>query len=312
VDEGFIDLGYDATNDTGGDSFWPSFTDIMMVVVMIFMIASTLLMVRNWDLVRELRATIESEREAEAMARSATETSETLEERLAQAQHEISQIRMQLMRANEENRATGRQLEESREQAMALESAKQRLTLSLQQAQREARLNADSLRQQQAEFAQLQDTYNTTRQRLEETVTELQQLEQTSQKQSVELEELRQKQSSSRQEFAHLEGEYADLKVKYDRLFKPARSAKGKYVVSVRYRKIDGKYKLELKDAEDGSYETVSREQMHARLAKLKGEHSDKLYVKVVIPEDSGLSYNEAWNFTFNLLEQYDYYHQGD
>jgi len=221
VDEGFIDLGYDATNDTGGDSFWPSFTDIMMVVVMIFMIASTLLMVRNWDLVRELRATIESEREAEAMARSATETSETLEERLAQAQHEISQIRMQLMRANEENRATGRQLEESREQAMALESAKQRLTLSLQQAQREARLNADSLRQQQAEFAQLQDTYNTTRQRLEETVTELQQLEQTSQKQSVELEELRQKQSSSRQEFAHLEGEYADLKVKYDRLFKP-------------------------------------------------------------------------------------------
>ena len=312
MDEGFIDLGYDATNDTGGDSFWPSFTDIMMVVVMIFMIASTLLMVRNWDLVRELRATIESEREAEAMARSATETSETLEERLAQAQHEISVIRMQLMRANEKNQATGRQLEESREQVMTLESERQRLNVSLQQAQREARLSADSLRQQQAEYAQLQDTYNTSRQRLEETVAELQQLEQTSQTQSVELEELRQKQSSSRQEFAHLEGEYADLKVKYDRLFKPARSAKGKYVVSVRYRKIDGNYRLELKDSEDGSYETVTREQMHASLAKLKEEHADKLYVKVVIPEDSGLSYNEAWNFTFNLLEQYDYYHQGD
>jgi hypothetical protein len=33
--------------------------------------------------------------------------------------------------------------------------------------------------------------------------------------------------------------------------------------------------------------------------------------VKVVIPEESGLSYNEAWKFTFTLLEQYDYYHQG-
>ncbi|MGD2138483.1 MAG: hypothetical protein PVF08_09515 [Gammaproteobacteria bacterium] len=312
MDEGFIDLRYDASNDKGGDTFWPSFTDIMMVVVMIFMIASTLLMVRNMDLVRELRATIESEREAEAMARSATQTSETLEERLAQAQHEISQIRMQLMRANEENQATRRELEESRQQVLALESAKQRLNVSLQQAQREARLSADRLRQQQAEFTQLQDTYKTSQQRLEETVTELQQLEQASQAQSVELEELRQKQARASQQFAHLEGEYADLKVKYDKLFKPARSAKGKYVVSVRYRKIDGDYRLELKDSEDGSYETVSREQMHKRLAELKDRHSDKLYVKVVIPEESGLSYSEAWNFTFNLLEQYDYYHQGD
>ena len=48
----------------GSDSFWPSFTDIMMVVVMIFMIASTVLMLRNWELVQKLRATIEAEHAA--------------------------------------------------------------------------------------------------------------------------------------------------------------------------------------------------------------------------------------------------------
>jgi hypothetical protein len=32
--------------------------------------------------------------------------------------------------------------------------------------------------------------------------------------------------------------------------------------------------------------------------------------VKVIIPGDSGLSYNEAWNFTRDILSKYDYYYQ--
>ena len=61
MDEGFIDLRQKHDAGMGSDSFWPSFTDIMMVVVMIFMIASTVLMLRNWELVEKLRATIEAE-----------------------------------------------------------------------------------------------------------------------------------------------------------------------------------------------------------------------------------------------------------
>jgi hypothetical protein len=34
--------------------------------------------------------------------------------------------------------------------------------------------------------------------------------------------------------------------------------------------------------------------------------------VKVIIPEDSGLSYNEAWTFTQDILTSYDYYYQDD
>jgi hypothetical protein len=39
MDDAFIDLRRNAEAGTGGDTFWPSFTDIMMVIVMIFMIA---------------------------------------------------------------------------------------------------------------------------------------------------------------------------------------------------------------------------------------------------------------------------------
>jgi hypothetical protein len=36
------------------------------------------------------------------------------------------------------------------------------------------------------------------------------------------------------------------------------------------------------------------------------------LYVKVIIPDNSGLSYNEAWRFTNDMLTRYDYYSQPD
>ena len=111
MDEGFVDLRYGGERDPSAESFWPSFTDIMMVVLMIFMIASTILMMRNWELVRELRSTLESEREAEALALTATRTSATLEERLVDAQHEISELRIQLLRASEEQQAALRHVE---------------------------------------------------------------------------------------------------------------------------------------------------------------------------------------------------------
>ena len=43
---------------------------------------------------------------------------------------------------------------------------------------------------------------------------------------------------------------------------------------------------------------------------ELKHEHGKNLYVKIIIPEDSGLTYNEAWEFMRQLLVKYDYYYQ--
>ncbi|MGB7931414.1 MAG: hypothetical protein WCH04_04205, partial [Gammaproteobacteria bacterium] len=101
MDEGFIDLRQHTETGISHVSFWPSFTDIMMVVVVIFMMASSVLILRNMALVRDLRATIDAQHNAEEAARSASETSATLEEQLAQTQNELSRLRMRLMRANE-------------------------------------------------------------------------------------------------------------------------------------------------------------------------------------------------------------------
>ena len=303
MDDSFVDLRYRGEAGNGNDSFWPSFTDIMMVVVMIFMLASTVLVVRNWDLVRELRATIEAEREAEALARSMTETSATLEERLAQAQHDISEMRMRLMQANELNQSTRKQLDETKQQLLETETERDRAATGLQQSQREVRLSEDRLRQ-------LSDAHETLEQRLQETLAEVEQLEQARDTQSEEMAELRQKFTVSEQQFAMLQGDFDDLEVKYNKLIRPARSAKGKHVVSVRYWKEGKYYQIRIKDMDDESYQTVSRKQLQQRLSDLKKKHAGKLYVKVIIPDNSGLSYNEAWSFTYNTLKEYDYYHQ--
>jgi chromosome segregation ATPase len=287
--EGFIDLRHHADADSGGESFWPSFTDLMMVVLMIFMIASTILMLRNMHLVSQLRATIASEREARAQAQSASRTSATLEDRLAEAQQEISNLRIQLLRAGEQNQTVAKQLEDVRQQVQDLQSTNQSISDQFQQAQAEnARLTSVN--------ASLQGT-----------VTDLRKNEQA---RTAELAQLRQQFSESEQNLATLQGTYDELNVKYEKLVKPARTTSGKFVVSVRYSKQHGKYTLEFKDSEDGDYHSLTRKQLDERLTKLKAEHPKKLYVKVVIPDDSGLSYVDAWTFTHNILSAYDYYYQ--
>ena len=289
MDEGFIDLRYGAERDPGGESFWPSFTDIMMVVLMIFMIASTILMLRNLDLVRELRATLAAEQEAEAMALSATLTSETLEERLAQAQHEISQLRIQLLRADEQQNAANADLRRIRQQVVELNSQKQGLTARLRQ-----------LRTDNTNLAEARTT-------LQQANEELRLQQQTT---ADELVTLRQQSALSAEELTELRETYDKLSVKYNKLIKPARTAAGKRLVSVRYRKKDDAYLISFKETEGGDYEFITREQLDARLSDLKDAYPGKLYVKVIIPKDSGLSYNEAWGFTQNILTRYDYYYQ--
>jgi chromosome segregation ATPase len=312
MQQGFIDLRRNTTAEAGADSFWPSFTDIMMVVVMIFMIASVVLMLRNWELVRTLRDTIESERQAEALALSMTETSATLEEQLAQAQHENSELRMRLMRANEISRNTREQLSQQQQQLLSLQADKQRLTASLQQAQRDVQLHEDKVRQSEARYTQLVDVRDTLEQRLQHVLAQLSQEEQKSREQATELAELRQGNSLTEEQLSLLQGEYDDLRVKYDKLVKPARSAQGKHVVTVRYWKEGKYYQIRIKDSGENDYRSVSRKELHQELSKLKDRYGGNLYVKLIIPDDSGLSYNEAWGFTFDILKKYDYYHQDD
>jgi chromosome segregation ATPase len=311
--EGFIDLRQHSETGITHVSFWPSFTDIMMVVVVIFMMASSVLILRNMALVRDLRATIDAQHSAEEAARSASQTSATLEEQLAQTQNELSQLRMRLMRANEINQSRSEEISRQEQRLLALETDKQQLAVSLQQARREAQLHQDQLTQTQAEYAQLNEAQATLKTRLQDVLSQLSQTEKNNEAQASELAEFRQQRALSDQQLVSLQGEYDDLRNKYDKLIRPARSAVGKHVVSVRYFKEDNKIQILLKESEDDpDYQSVSTDQLNKRLAKLKDTYSGNLYVKVIIPENSGLSYSEAWNFTYDLLRKYDYYHQGE
>ena len=104
--------------------------------------------------------------------------------------------------------------------------------------------------------------------------------------------------------------EYAALQEKYIKLIRPARSSEGKEVVAVQYSHKDGEYRIAFKDLDSDQFELLGNDQLHQRLQDLKKRWGEKLYVKIIIPEDSGLSYNEAWTFTQDILSRYDYYYQ--
>jgi chromosome segregation ATPase len=312
MDEGFIDLRQHTEGGITSLNFWPSFTDVMMVVVVIFMMASSVLILRNMDLVRKLRATLDAQLHAEETARSATQTSATLEEQLAQAQNELSQLRLRLMRANEINQSRTAEFSKQEQRLLALEADKQQLTASLQQSQREAQLHQDQLTQTQAEYAQLNEAQATLKKRLQEVLEDLSRTEKSNQAQAGELAKFRAQNALSEQQMESLQGEYDELRNKYDRLIRPARSPVGKHVVSVRYWKEGNGYQIRIKDAEEDEYQSVNMDQLNARLAKLKATYAGNLYVKIIIPDKSGLSYSEAWNFIYDTLKKYDYYHQDE
>ena len=293
MNDDFIDL---RSGNLSTESFWPSFTDIMTVVVMIFLITSVILMVRNWELIDQLRTSLLAEQKASEMIRSTTEVNATLEEQLAQAQHEISVLRMQLMQSNEDNEMLSMALADKEQQLIVILSDNQRLQSNLANTeQRVADLDSqlqqviidlDSLR---SSYAEQSDELKTAQDRL------------------VILSE--EKEAQSRQ-LVSLENDYSNLKVKYDKLVKPARTARGKYVVEVNYQKIQGKGRIRFKDAGDEGYTTMSSDALHSKLAALKKAHPKQLYIKIIIPEDSGLSYSEAWEFMKSILHRYDYYYQ--
>jgi len=123
------------------------------------------------------------------------------------------------------------------------------------------------------------------------------------------IQELTEAQEAGNSQLLSLQGEYDSLDTKYQKLLRPARSSKGKYVASVTYKKVGGKRVIRYKSNPKGSYKTVTKSQLAKSLEALKKKHKKDLYVKVVIPKNSGLSYNEAWRFTINLQRKYDYYY---
>ena len=292
MNDDFIDL---RSGNLSTESFWPSFTDILTVVVMIFLITAVVLMVRNWELIAQLRTSLLAEQKASEMIRSTSEVNATLEEQLAQAQHEISVLRMQLMQTNEDNEILNRTLADKEQQLVVIMSDNQKLQTTLSNTEQQVASLDSQLQQVIVDLDKLRSNYAQQSTELKTTLDKL-----------IILSE--EKEAQSRQ-LVSLETDYSNLKVKSDKLDKPALTPKGKNFVEVNYEKIKAKGRIRFKDAGDENYTTLTSSELHSKLASLKKEHANKLYIKIIIPENSGLSYSEAWEFMKNILHKYDYYY---
>ena len=166
------------------------------------------------------------------------------------------------------------------------------------------------LTQQQQENEQSRTELSTARKQIES-------LTQSGQKQQQDIIQLTQEKSllsqeieSYNQQLLTLKGDYETVKSKYEELIKPARSAKGKYIAEVYYIKGQAGNVIRYRQPGDNEFSTLSLAEVEKRLTQLKSEHGKDLYVKIIIPDDSGLTYNEAWEFMRSLLVKYDYYYQ--
>ena len=129
---------------------------------------------------------------------------------------------------------------------------------------------------------------------------------------STQYADLKKTRESEETKLLSLQGEMDSLDKKYQKLLRPARSSQGKFVVTATYSKRGGRSIYRLRSHPDGEYESVTRKQLARKLAKLQEKHKTDLYVKIIIPEKSGLSYNDAWRFTNEMQKSYDYYYQDD
>lgn len=322
----------------GENSFWPSFTDIMMVVTMIFLMATSLLVVRNWQLVAELQESIAAERMAAQMIESTTQEKLTLEERLANAEQSNSILRLRLMKKDEELGNARAAIRDQESSIAALELSNRELESSLEQTRAQlsaANVEIDTASAQyqelsrqlaalQAQLEQQQLADQKTRGELETARSQIAELTASSQRQQREIGQLTtektelarertllaQEVEAYNQQLLTLKGDYETVKSKYEELIKPARSARGKYIAEVYYVKGQSGNVIRYRQPGDEDYSRLSLAEVENRLSKLKAEHGNNLYVKIIIPKDSGLSYSEAWQFMRNLLVKYDYYYQ--
>ena len=324
-DSSFVDLRLNQQQgDAANESFWPSFTDIMTVIVMIFLIAMVVLLMRNMELIDQLRTTMQAERDSAELARTTTEEKATLALRLINTEKELSSLRVQMMHMEEVSNRQTNTIQTQQQKISSLSTDRSRLIseTSLLSKERNQLLidvqnNSRQLTRLKSELNNRQNELNNRQEELNMTLTQLAQAQESLQKTRETLNERSQDLEASRLALEQsgniltsLEDNYSQLKVKYDKLIRPARTSQGKHIVEVRYTGRNNQLSIEIKDADDDTFYSVSREQLNQKLAQLKDEQKKQLYIKVIIPENSGLSYSEAWKFTSELHKNYDYYFQ--
>jgi DNA repair exonuclease SbcCD ATPase subunit len=306
---GFVDLRLNRRR-TEDEGFWPSFTDIMTVVVMIFLMGMVVVMLQNIEVTNNMKSALLEKQKATELAESTSQEKSIVTHRLSDAEEELARLRMMIILANDQKKTVKGQLSTAQKELQSLSG----LYSALQETHEAVKLEKDNVDQQLEDKSQILARIEAQLDELIQQQTVLTS-ELTSSKEAQKLSEnklaaITLQATSADQELASIRGEYSDLQVKYNKLIKPARTSKGRHVVEVFYTKSGDRDVYKIKDSGQASPTVVSNIQLHSRLAKLKKQHEKNLYIRLIFPEDSKLSYNEAWKFSKEVLGKYDYYHR--
>lgn len=296
MNSGFPNLG--GGQEDLEEGFWSSFSNVMMVILKIFLLVIVIMALNNRNLLDDLKNTVQAKEEAQEetkqalhLAQSSLKANATLEEQLAYFQQRSSSLELELLRSRaeaEESRkvSSSRKAELTRLQAISHEQAQALVDRDKTVNEIQGKLTGLTAEQERirSELIAARDSAN---------------------RKETELVSLRTKYNESDAKLLSLQGEFTELDKKYQKLLKPARSANNKQVVEVMYRKTG----YSIRKPGDGSYRNLDRGALESELGELKTQFGTDLYVKIIIPDNSGLSYSEAWGFTNNILNRYDYYY---
>lgn len=328
-DTGFIDLrvGTSAAG-LGDDSVWPSFTDIMTVIVMIFLLALAIMMARNLELDRQLVTTVSAHDASLLENQGLLDKLNALERKILGLQHSLgtsvserNALRAQLLAELKRIELLAADNVDLETQLAAIVVERKKLTEQKQQLAAQAQTTSENLIVAQSRNQTLGERIRSLRtvnlelqqqsaQRNVDTSEEIKKLAELIRQRQAENTALQKSVDASSVKFQSLQAEYDSINAKYRNLVRAARNPAGKYVVEVAIIKVDDGYRFSLKYPSQLTSVYYPKEELDILLAKLKSKHGKNLYTKVVIPEYSGLSHNEAWRFTQEILQGYDYYYQ--
>ena len=300
----FTNLRVNAGDRQSEITLWPSFTDIMTVVLMIFMLTMVVVIVKNTTLAQALLRSEDQRRQIRSLLQDSETIQAELKNTMTDLEEKSRQKQMMNILLGDEIKLLKQDVEGKTVKLAIFERQTDELKKRIDELQaRITEIQAES----EDRLSALTESKAREIEEYNRKVLSL--LNQLKEKEAVIL-TLGDEKQTLEMSLARQRQDFSTLEEKYIQLIRPARSPAGKKVVTVIYQRGNGLYRIGFKGLDNERIETLTTAQLHQQLGTLRQKWQDQLYVKVIIPEDSGLTYNEAWVFTKDILSRYDYYYQ--
>ncbi|MCK5359048.1 MAG: hypothetical protein KAJ95_00395, partial [Gammaproteobacteria bacterium] len=90
---GFVDLRLNRRQNAD-EGFWPSFTDIMTVIVMVFLMGMVVVLLQNMEVTNNMKSALLEKQKAMELAESTSQEKSVVTHQLSDAEEELARLRM--------------------------------------------------------------------------------------------------------------------------------------------------------------------------------------------------------------------------